>query len=360
MENPLLKRIFLPILSALMLSAVASAQTPKALFYLVRDSWSTRSFYEHASQIDILVPTWYSVDKDGLVSGGANPEVLAVAKQDHIPVMPIIANAGFAQEDFHKLLSNADAYRKMIAQIIAAAKENGYVGFQFDFENVNWADRDALTAMVAEAATALHQQGLQLSIATVPNAPGHPGETGFSTWIYANWRGAYDLAALAKSVDLICLMTYDQHTRWTAPGPVAGWGWTTENLDYALKSVPPEKLSLGIPLYGYHWFAGTPSRTVDPSTHNPIDKPNPSAEYIGGQDVLDYAKTYNAHIEWDPVDRAAWFYFYRDDMREWIFFTDRRTFEERYNLVKQHHLQGFCSWVLGQEDPSIWGALPKH
>jgi spore germination protein YaaH len=348
----ILKRFFLLILSVCTLTAAASAQIPKGLFYLTRDSWSLRSFYEHASQIDILVPTWYSVDKDGLVSGGANPQVLAVTRQDRIPVMPIIGNEGFVQEDFHKLLANPDAQRKMIAQIIDAAKENGYSGFQFDFENVNWTDRDALTALVAEAATALHQQGLQLSIATVPGAPGHPGETGFSNWIFANWRGAYDLAALAKSVDLICLMTYDQHTRWTAPGPVAGWGWTTENLDYALKSVPPEKLSLGIPLYGYHWFAGTPVK--------PAEKPNPSAEYIGGQDVLDLAKTYNAHVEWDPIDRAAWFYFYRDDMREWIFFTDRHTFEERYNLVKQHHLQGFCSWVLGQEDPSIWGALPKR
>lgn len=57
---------------------------------------------------------------------------------------------------------------------------------------------------------------------------------------------------------LICLMTYDQHTRWTATGPVAGWTGTIANLDYALKFVPKEKLSLGIPLYGYHWFAGPP------------------------------------------------------------------------------------------------------
>jgi len=50
-----------------------------------------------------------------------------------------------------------------------------------------------------------------------------PGNGGFSKWMYTDWRGAYDLAALAKSVDLICLMTYDEHTRWTMPGPVAGW-----------------------------------------------------------------------------------------------------------------------------------------
>lgn len=57
------------------------------------------------------------------------------------------------------------------------------------------------------------------------------GERGFSTWIYQNWRDAYDLKAIAQSVDFLCLMTYDQHTLWTVPGPVAGWTWTVVNLD---------------------------------------------------------------------------------------------------------------------------------
>ncbi len=332
--------------------ASAGAQNPKALFYLTRSPASVRSFLAHAEQIDILVPTWYSVDQDGLVSGGTNPLVLATAKRIHLPVMPIVGNDGFNQEEFHKLLSNPGAERLMIAQLIDAAKTNGYTGFQFDFENVRWTDRDLLTAIVAETATAFHQQGLQLSIAVVPGAPGHSGESGFANWIYANWRGAYDLDALAKSVDLVCLMTYDQHTRWTSPGPVAGWDWTVKNLDYALKFIPPQKLSLGIPVYGYHWYAGTPTK--------PEEKPNPSADYEPSQDAVDLAKEFDTPIQWDPVDRTAWFYFYRDDMREWVFFTDKRTFQERYDLAKQRGLQGFCSWDLGEEDPSVWSALPAH
>ncbi|MFZ0883088.1 MAG: glycosyl hydrolase family 18 protein, partial [Candidatus Acidiferrales bacterium] len=201
----------------------AHAQQPKSLFYMTRDPNSVRSFLAHASKIDTLVPTWYSVDSAGLVSGGPNPEVLATARQDHVPVMPIVVDFNFLQDDFHKLLANPAAYRQMFAQLIEACKVNGYVGFQFDFENVNWIDRDVFSAMVAEAGALFHQNNLQLTIATVPNAPGVAGETNYSAWIYENWRGAYDLAAIAKSVDLICLMTYDQHTRLTPPGPVAGW-----------------------------------------------------------------------------------------------------------------------------------------
>jgi len=65
-------------------------------------------------------------------------------------------------------------------------------------------------------------------------------------------------------------------------------------------------------------------------------------------------------VQWDPVDRTSWFYFYADDYREWVFFTDKRGFGERLNLVRDRGLQGFCSWVLGTEDPEIWSLLPSH
>ncbi|HKW16154.1 MAG TPA: glycosyl hydrolase family 18 protein [Terriglobales bacterium] len=352
--------LFLILILSLSLAKPVHATQPKALFYMTRDPKSVRSFLAHADKIDILVPTWYTVDATGLVSGGPNPLVLETAREHHVPIMPIVANSGFVQEEFHKLLTNPEADRQMIVELIRACKENGYSGFQFDFENINWTDRDALTALVRESATALHHENLQLTIATVPNAPGVPGESGFSAWLYENWRGAYDLKALAQYVDLICLMTYDQHTRWTAPGPVSGWAWTVDNVDYALKAVPPEKLSLGIPLYGYHWFAGTPVKAPANTLDKTTDKPNPSAEYISTNDALDLAKAYDGHLEWDSTDRSAWFYFYRDEMREWVFFTDARTFRERYELAKQRDLEGFCSWVLGTEDPGIWDLLPSH
>jgi spore germination protein YaaH len=334
------------------ISLPARAQQPKSLFYMTREPSSVRSFLAHADKVDTLVPTWYSVDSSGLVSGGPNPLVLDAARRHHVLVMPIVVDAGFVQDDFHQLLADPPAYRQMFTQLLQACKDSGYVGFQFDFENVNWTDREAFSAMVAEAASVFHHQGLKLTIATVPNAPGAAGETGYSAWIYENWRGAYDLAALAKSVDLICLMTYDQHTRWTPPGPVAGWSWTLANLEYALKFVPREKLSLGIPLYGYHWFAGTPDK--------PADKPNPTAMDISTLDALDLARAYGGRIEWDSADRTPWLYFYRDSEREWIFYTDARAFRERYALAKERGLEGFCSWVLGTEDPAIWDLLPSH
>jgi spore germination protein YaaH len=148
-------------------------------------------------------------------------------------------------------------------------------------------------------------------------------------------------------------MTYDQSTRWTTPGPVGGWDWTNKNLEYALRFVPPQKLSLGIAAYGYHWHTG------DPGVNKKDKASNVTADFISQPTAVYLRNTYGGKEQWDAIEHTPWFYFYRDDMREWVFYTNQRAFMERYDLAQQHRLQGICSWILGDEDPAIWPALPK-
>ena len=333
-----------------LLAASAAGGQTKTLFYMSNDLRSVQSFMAHRDKIDLISPTWYQVDEVGLVTGEPQPNVLKAAKAAHIPVVPIFGL--FDKDKIHKLLGDQKGQDEMNRAFVRECKENGYAGVQYDLEDVMWTDRDALSAMVKKTADVLHGEHLQLQIAVVPNAPGHAGETAFGKWIFEEWRAAFDLKALGESVDLLCLMTYDQHTRWTAPGPVGGWGWTNENLTYALKVVPKEKLSLGISLYGYHWFTG------DPGLGKAEKKPNVTAEYISQPNAIYLRDTYGGKEHWDEEDHAPYFWFYRDQMREWIFYTNERAFADRYNLAKSDGLAGVCSWVLGEEDPGIWNALP--
>ena len=88
------------------LSTAVFAQ-PKALFYMISNPNSVKSFTDHADKIDILVPTWYSVDGNGLVWGGPNPDVLKTAAAHHVPVMPIVAL--MTQLELHKLFTTPAA-----------------------------------------------------------------------------------------------------------------------------------------------------------------------------------------------------------------------------------------------------------
>ena len=337
------------------LPAIA-APAPQALFYLSTEAKSVQSFLAHAGQIDVVAPHWIGVDSHGAITGEPDLQVMAAAKKHGVRVTPLVTNHGFVQEDVHELLMHPERHPALFAALIRAAKQHGYAGFQLDFEHVPSGDRDALTALVRGAAKALHAENLLVSIATVPNASIMPKETGYSAWHYANWGGAFDLKALGEVVDMLCLMTYDQHTFTTMPGPVAGMPWVKAQLDAALKLVPPRKLALGIPVYGYHWFAGTPA---DGGARQ-FDKPNLNAAFIDAADVMKLAKAYGGRFDWDEHDRAASMVFYRDNVREWVYYTDGRTFGERYDLVKRRRLAGFASWVLGSEDPAIWKQLPSR
>jgi spore germination protein YaaH len=328
-----------------------AAHAQKTLFWMSNNLTSVNSFMAHKDKIDILSPTWYQIDETGLVSGEPQPVVLKAAKDAHMTIIPLFAL--FNPEKAHVLFNDQKAQDAMNQAFLRECKENGYDGINFDVEDVMEVDRDGLSAMVKKTAELLHREHLQVQIDVVPGAPGHAGETAFGKWIFQEWRSAYDLKALADAVDLICLMTYDQHTHWTTPGPVGGWGWTNDNLNYALKFVPREKLSLGIALYGYHWYTG------DPGLNKKEKTPNITAEYISQANAVYLRDTYGGKEQWDEVDHTPWFYFYRDQMREWIFYTNKRAFNDRYVLAKENHLAGVCSWVLGEEDPEVWSALPK-
>ena len=77
-----MKRRLFVLASIILFGLPVLADQPKALFYLTREPKSVRSFLAHADRVDILVPTWYSVDANGLVSGGPNSLVLETHYHD--------------------------------------------------------------------------------------------------------------------------------------------------------------------------------------------------------------------------------------------------------------------------------------
>ena len=68
---------------------LALAKNPTALFYLMNTQKSTNSFLANVDKIDVVVPTWYGVDQNGLVNGTPNMYLYDIAKQKNLRVMPI-------------------------------------------------------------------------------------------------------------------------------------------------------------------------------------------------------------------------------------------------------------------------------
>src|ERR1700679_1483004 len=81
------------------------AEISVARFYMTSAPKLIRYFFSPSSQISLLVPTWYEVDENGLVTGAPEPAVLAQAQSEKLPVMPIVAL--FNKRSFHLLATSA-------------------------------------------------------------------------------------------------------------------------------------------------------------------------------------------------------------------------------------------------------------
>ncbi len=354
--NIAFRRLASGILFSVTLTHAMDAQTnadtrPERLFYMTGSEASFESFRRNIDEIDVVGPQVFSVKGDGFVWGEVDPRVLALAKERGVKVMPLIHNPGFDQEMIHTLLTTPEARNRTVQSMVELADEHGFWGWQFDFENIHMDHRDLLTEFYRETARALHAKGYTLSIAVVP-ADGTPGPTSFHRYMRANWRGSFDLKALAEIGDFISYMTYAQHGTVSPPGPIAGLPWMQTVLDHALaEGVPPEKISLGIPTYSGYWYA----------SHDDEQGARVAGQEVSYERAMSLIERAGAELHWLPDQGVHYAFLDHSGTFEWIFLENRRTFWTKLDLFDANAgLRGISVWVLGAEDPGIWGVVKER
>ena len=305
-------------------------------------------FRMRASSIDVISPQVYAVDSLGNVRGGVPQRLLEEARETNTRLMPLIMNPGFNQEIIHALLDDVAAQQKTIDFMVEEGLEHGFWGWQFDYENIDYRYKDRFTAYFQQAAKALHANGMTASVAVVPtNDQAEDG--GFSRYMQNNWRGNFDMAALAEAGDFISLMTYAQHGGPTAPGPIAGLPWMRRMLDHALEQgVPPEKISIGLPFYSGYWH---PDWFNDGSV-----RVRGNEVHFNRADSLLSAN--NAERTWLPEHGVTYGFWAEHGVFHWVFLENERSMRAKLEFVADYPgLRGVSIWVLGAEDPKVWPLL---
>ncbi len=347
-----LRRLLLASVGLALAAPAALAQQPlERLFYYVDDEQSYTSLVKHIDQITVLGPQVYTVDSLGIVWGSVDRRVMDLAKRHGVKVMPLVVNEGFHQPSLRRLLADSAARSRAIRTLVELCRGNGFWGIQFDIENIHLEDRDRFTSWYTEAAGALHAAGCTISIAVVHRPGDEPGPLAYHRFLYESWREGYDLAALGKAGDFISLMSYAQHTRRTPPGPEAGLPWMRAVVDYFLKFVPPEKLSLGIPLWGEHWFT-----RYDSTIPERARSWSETVTWTWGNGL---AARNGMRLQWDSAQAVSWAYYENGGTFEWLFLEDARSFRAKLTLAREKKLRGFSAWVLGPEDEGIWDVLRR-
>ena len=282
-------------------------------------------FRQRASSIDVISPQVYSVDSLGNVRGGVPQRLLEEARETGTRLMPLIMNPGFNQEIIHALLDNVEAQQKTIDFMVEEGLEHGFWGWQFDYEKVDRHYKDRFTAYFQRAAEALHSNGMTASVAVVPTND-QAAERGFSRYMQDNWRGNFDMVALAEAGDFISLMTYAQHGGPTAPGPITGLPWMRDMLDYALaQGVPIEKISIGLPFYSGYW--------------HPDWFANGAVRVRGNEIHFDRADSLltsnNAERIWLPEHGVTYGFWPEYGVFHWVFLENARSMRAKLDLVAE-------------------------
>jgi len=320
------------------------------LFYLVGSLESYQSFVQHADEISIICPDVYQIDSVGVITGEVDRRILELAQKKDIKVMPLFAS--FNQKGIHVLLNNEAARKEAIRLMLFYAREFHFYGWQFDIEGIFFTDKDAYTSFFKQTADSLHKYGFAISSAVVKSDQPAPESSNpaYQRFLYENWRGAFDIPAIAAASDFISIMTYDQHTAYTPPGPVAGMPWMKRIVTYLLDSgIPANKISLGIPDYSDYWYP-TDGNGGPRSTRDEIS-------YASAKDLLD---RYQVSTQWMADQQVSYTHWETGGIFNWLFIEDARSFLPKFKLAVTNHLRGISVWVLGSEDPEVWNVLKKE
>ena len=136
---------------------------------------------------------------------------------------------------------------------------------------------------------------------------------------------------------------------WAAPPPGRPtWGthslaWTVE--DYVKWGAPPDKIILGLPLYGRLW------PTVDSAVPGDATGEGEAVTYSGAQAMLmDHSR------RWDASTATPYLFPSTDEQ---LWYDDAESLEAKMAYAVDQELQGFGFWALTYEDtdPELWGIV---
>ena len=316
-----------PAPEASTVKAPYTLQTPLAWAF---DPWTAEGTPYQAklntSGDNIISPSWFKLHSLGLeASPNINIDYVKAYKNKGYHIWPLITNR-FDSNFTSGILADQSVWKKYAHNLVQYAYIYGFDGYNFDFENIDYADRDRLTTFVSYLSNHLHQYNIKTSIDV----------TGYSD--SPEWSLVYNRKALADTVDYVVLMAYDETwAKSTTAGPVASYPWVRSHTERMLSEVPSQKLILGVPFYMRLWH-----------DTNGYAK----SETLAMKNTGNYFANYRDKMTWD--DRLKLYYLSIPTAAgsDRIWFEDNTSLGLKLDLVKELHLGGFAAWRKGFEDVS--------
>ena len=285
--------------------------------------------------LDIICPTFFSItDKDGTIKNKGNQQYVSKYQSLGYKVWGLVSNS-FDPDVTGEVLKNTSSREQLINKLLEIYINYGLDGINIDFENVYLRDKELLTQFVRELTPIFKEHNMVVSIDVTPISSSE------------NWSKFYDRVELARIVDYIVIMTYDQY--WAASpnaGSVAQYTWVEESIKNIINEVPNNKLILGIPYYTRLWKT---------------DSDGKLSSVTLSMDAQDKFVADNNMIKrWDKESGQFYGEVDKEGENYKIWLEDENSIKLKTSLVNKYDLAGVASWRKGYEKEEIWETISNN
>lgn len=144
----------------------------------------------------------YGINVKGNVNGEKDVKAFNLM-ENRAERFATLANIDFVTKIVSKVLDDASIKNKLLQKVTAWLDE-GYEGFNLDFEGVDRKYRTKFTMFIDTLRTTIsnHSPSKKLVISMPALTEDSPSD---------DWGGAFDYVQIGKAVDIAQIMTYDEH-----------------------------------------------------------------------------------------------------------------------------------------------------
>lgn len=267
------------------------------------------------------------LDDEWMIERALNTSTLPI-----LTLTPFGANGNFDNTLISAIVNDPVSRDRLIENLVITMREKSYSGLDIDFEFIKAEDRDAFTEFVRVCTQRMHQEGFQVSVALAPKTSA--GQKGLL------YEGK-DYRALGEIADHVLIMTYEWGYTYGPPMAVAPLNMVRNVLEYAVTEIPPEKISMGIPNYGYDWEL-------------PYERGITRARTIGNIEAVRIAISRGVEIKFDEVAMTPYFNYDSGGTTHEVWFEDARSIQAKYDLIKELGLRGPGFWQIMQLFRTNW------
>jgi len=306
------------------LSFAAQARFNETWAYLMKGE---EKYFPSSSPITDIGCFSAAVDGDGNLSGGhlAPPQLPGTGPDTRYH---LIITIPWSTTLSHIYLDSKLPFRQRIIDGIVERCQP-FDGVQIDIESVSSNDKAAYLKFLVAVKKALPENKL-FSVAVMARWADHKKK---------NPSDAFDYPFIGKVADRVIIMAYDEHYRGGGPGPIASLPWCEKIYRYARKTIPPEKIVMGIPLYGRSW------------------QKEKTAAAMRNPKIWTDLRIRGAQLESTPENGGS--YSYTTNVTMKVHFESMPSLNAKMDLYAAKPIAGVAFWRISQGPRGFWEQLHK-